>query len=76
MLLPETDYYQALSIAEKLRRLIEAHEIYFEDIPIRVTVSLGATMANLQNENTQSLIQTADSNLYCAKRDGRNRVYG
>lgn len=76
LLLPETDYYQALTIAEKLRHLIELQEIFFEDVPIRVTVSLGVTMANLQNETTQSLIQNADSNLYCAKRDGRNRVYG
>ncbi len=61
------------AIAEKLRVVTGKSELLWEDTPIRVTISIGATMV-LKGDNASSLIQRADEALYQSKNDGRNRV--
>lgn len=58
------------SLAEKLRKLIEAYP--FAEVG-KVTCSFGATEYK-SGDNEESLIRRADSNLYQAKESGRNRV--
>lgn len=69
MILPETDAAGAAIVAERIRCNIEAHEW-----PLRqCTVSIG--VANRRNgETVEALLHNADSALYKAKRQGRNRV--
>jgi len=76
LLLPETDYNQALQIAEQLRMLIEQQEVFFEGLRIRVTSSLGVASVDERVKTTMSLIKRADECLYLAKQSGRNRVCG
>lgn len=76
LLLPETEHWQALQIAEKLRQRIETQEIFFDGMRLRVTLSLGVANATPEMLTPDQLIQTADSHLYHAKRSGRNRVCG
>jgi diguanylate cyclase (GGDEF)-like protein len=66
---------QALAFAERARKAIEFHRIVWEDTHIPVTVSLGlaSSQGAAQNE-LDHLIAQADSKLYQAKRNGRNRV--
>ena len=79
VLLPQTTEAQALVIAERLRTVIAALSVPVdEDDPegacVRVTVSIG--VAALERAGTQltTLLAAADSALYRAKQDGRNKT--
>ncbi len=74
ILLPETDLFQASSIAERLRRAIEEAPIVTEQGPITITVSLGVSRAGRNLDNLVTLIEQVDAALYQAKQNGRNRV--
>lgn len=67
---PCTPKFGVLSQAERLREVVEAHT--FKDLNRPLTISIGA--ADSAGKNSPALvIQEADSNLYAAKRSGRNR---
>ena len=60
-------------IAEKVCRLVAQSGLSRGADCLRVTVSIGCTMA-LPTDNTFTLIQRADKALYQSKHEGRNRV--
>ena len=62
-----------LMTAERNRKLVEVSALDAGSSQIRVTVSIGATMARM-DDTPQSLLKRADSLLYRAKAGGRNRV--
>ncbi len=62
-----------LLTAERSRRLVAVSALDTGSSQIRVTVSIGATMAQA-DDTPQSLVRRADSLMYCAKAGGRNRV--
>ena len=65
----------SLQLAERLRRTVEQCCIRLSDeLEIRVTISIGVAswFTGLQNED--ELIKEADTSLYLAKKNGRNRV--
>jgi two-component system cell cycle response regulator len=72
----------ARTLAERLRRLVEAMKVVKDGIPLSVTVSIGITVfpvegaaAEATSEKTGSrMIELADAALLRAKRAGRNRV--
>jgi diguanylate cyclase (GGDEF)-like protein/PAS domain S-box-containing protein len=79
VLLPSTELTGALTVAERVRAAVEAHEVLGEPDEhgqreaIRTTVSLG--VAELRgDEPFESLLKRADRALYAAKDLGRNRV--
>ena len=75
MLLPQTDMSNAVAFAERLRTGIEHMEIPVEFRHLKVTVSIGVTTYMPRARLTvNELINIADSALYDAKRNGRNRV--
>lgn len=61
------------SIAEKIRILIEKSYIIYNNKKLKVTISIGASMAK-QDETIKHLIARADELVYKSKEDGRNRV--
>lgn len=71
MLLRGQGLDQAESIAERLRKQIEAMAGLPE--PIRVTVSIGVAMRRPE-DSAASLLKRSDEALYASKRGGRNRV--
>lgn len=83
VILPETDSVGALTVAETVRQAIEELKIPHagnREGDGYVTVSGGATTAVASLRGTikmpEGLLLTADSALYRAKRQGRNRVEG
>lgn len=75
VLMPDTDYWQAEAVAERVRQSIS--ERSFEigaDRHLAVTVSAGVTLNEARSDTPETLIKRADVALYRAKREGRNRV--
>lgn len=60
-------------MGQRLRRLVEKSFLLVAGERLRVTISLGATMA-LPEDSLHSLLQRADMLMYQSKRAGRNRL--
>jgi diguanylate cyclase (GGDEF)-like protein len=75
LILPQTPLEGALVVAERLREAVEASVIPHEASQISpfVTISVGVTCST-EAVNVQTFFAQADSALYEAKRQGRNRV--
>jgi diguanylate cyclase (GGDEF)-like protein len=75
VILPTTELLTARRVAERLRAAIEATAIPLETTTLHFTASLGlAIYTRHDRDSTEQFIACADQQLYCAKRDGRNRV--
>jgi diguanylate cyclase (GGDEF)-like protein len=75
LVLPETTNQGAVQMAGRLRELIAARPLIFEDKPFSITVSLGVVTTEGDESMTPTeLIRLADEKLYEAKNTGRNRV--
>ena len=70
VVLPKTDLHNALALAERFRRAVEASSWSRRD----VTVSVGAATLTLTMPDPAALVTAADKALYRAKAQGRNRV--
>ena len=65
---------QAADVAERIRAEIESIPPVELSLTERITVSIGVAVADEQATDVRALIETADSALYRAKKQGRNRV--
>jgi diguanylate cyclase (GGDEF)-like protein len=74
LLLPATDKSGALVIAERVRAELEALNISFRDIEVRVTASFGVAEHVRGARQLDDALLRADVALYRAKRNGRNRI--
>jgi diguanylate cyclase (GGDEF)-like protein len=76
VILPDTSADGALTVAETIRRRVQAQDILQGgDDTVAVTVSVGcATCVPAQGANAFDLLAAADRQLYVAKAAGRNRV--
>lgn len=76
VVLPGLKKKDAKMIAEKLRKLIEDHDFFNEEVQShdKLTISIG--VANFPDDSKQpsQLLKLADKALYQAKNEGRNRV--
>lgn len=80
-LLSESSEITASDIAERIRRSVENLPIHWNGQLVPVTISIGTatfdpnrSLQDSASRTAKELIQAADSALYAAKRDGRNRV--
>lgn len=76
ILTPHTTVAGATEIAERLLRRIEAHSFELDPgwPPLRVTCSAGVAGLGEGLDASEGLLQAADTCLYRAKQEGRNRV--
>jgi diguanylate cyclase len=74
LVLAETKARPARTVAEKIRRVIEASALMHERTTIRVTVSAGVGEVDPQRDSLETLLNRVDAALYRAKQSGRNRV--
>lgn len=70
ILLPDTNVFGGISLAEKIRMYISKYEFPQAG---HITISLGVSEYYI-NESKESIFERADRALYLAKRRGRNRV--
>jgi len=76
VVMPDTDLAKAFGVAERLRQQI-AHEPFSNpqsEQGLKVTASVGLATLESIDDTPETLLKRADQALYCAKRDGRNRV--
>lgn len=77
IVLPETSLDQAVSVAERVRRAVEDLKIPHPNSEVSdyITVSIGVTsIIPRRGLEISEIIKRADTALYRAKREGRNRV--
>jgi diguanylate cyclase (GGDEF)-like protein len=79
VVLSATDRSGAVTVAEKIRATIEATRMQINNTSCSVTISAGISIVNSKIANTpvqdvEDFIRIADSQLYEAKSNGRNRV--
>ncbi|SAK91423.1 GGDEF domain-containing protein [Caballeronia temeraria] len=77
LLLPCTNFEDAMIVAEKVRREIGETPVDVQGARVPVTASVGAARARTGvTSSYEALINEADAALYTAKRGGRNRAIG
>ncbi len=80
VVLPETSYANALSVAEKIRQVLAATPFVTRAGPVPVTASFGVAASGVHGPDltlkVETLLRTADESLYRSKEDGRNCTTG
>lgn len=74
VLMHAVDAKGIITVAQNLRRAIEALSIKHQGQNLSVAISVGGAMARLEDRDIQDVIERADGALYKAKAAGRNRV--
>jgi len=80
IVLPETEVKRAISQAERLRKNVSKRIIEIPKKKLKISASFGVTGFNSDSPESlisyEGLINCADSFMYQAKEEGRNRVIG
>ena len=71
---PKSTASQAAAAAERFREAVASHATLHGDVKLTVTISLGVAGRTPVMESPDDLLRAADSALYTAKAEGRNRV--
>ena len=74
LVLSDTDAERTYDVAERIRVAMEGHVTEYESNKITRTISTGVAVSGDGSANLQEMIDKADSALYRAKENGRNRV--
>ena len=75
IILPNTDKDGATALAEQVRFCLENQRIQYEELELSISVSIGCYAAVAEmNSVSADYIQAADTALYQAKNEGRNKV--
>ena len=76
VVMPDCDLDKAVQVGERLRQCIAAapFEVGGKAGTLLVTASVGVAALEVAGDTPELILKRADQALYCAKRDGRNRV--
>ncbi|MBI5181039.1 MAG: diguanylate cyclase [Nitrospirae bacterium] len=77
VLMSDVDKKEGAIVAEKLRKKIGVYPfpaLQKDAEPLKATISIGVAEYSADMNSTDDLVKSADSVLYKAKKDGRNRV--
>jgi diguanylate cyclase (GGDEF)-like protein/PAS domain S-box-containing protein len=74
IILVQTSLAEALVIAERLRLALAETPIKTSYGTVQITLSIGVAAMTVQTTQLADILNEADLALYCAKRNGRNRV--
>ena len=74
-ILPDTSLQKALSLCERFRKRVKRHDFTYEELTLKITVSIGVTARPINSDTTgKQLVDAADKALYTAKRQARDKV--
>lgn len=73
VILPELEITAANKVAEKIRKSIQALKLKIDGKVVQVTISGGIAQIH-ENDTPESIFERADTAMYLAKKQGRNRV--
>lgn len=77
IIMPETEFGEAMQLAERLRNTIEQHRFNVSNkTVINITVSIGVASFPKHGISAQEIYYSVDQALYKAKESGRNCVIG
>jgi len=71
VIFPETSLQEALDLAVRIKEIIILSE---QDLPCKLSVSIGGTLVKLSDQSSQDVFLRADAALYKAKAKGKNQV--
>lgn len=74
MILPNTGIENAVILANRIREEVSSQTLNIDEKNIKFTVSIGLTSLSYDDMSFDSALARADSALYTAKENGRNRV--
>lgn len=76
VVMPDTDLNKAYLVGERLRECFATAPFYAGERigGLDVTASVGVAALEFPDDTPELILKRADQALYCAKRDGRNRV--
>lgn len=74
VILPNSDAANAETVAQRIRRAIEARSIEAGSAELRITISIGVTLITGTDPTPDAPLIRADHALYAAKEGGRNNV--
>lgn len=74
VLLPSAGPRDAIQIAERVREMLTEMKVPTTSGSITMTVSIGIGVLAKPEGTVESMLLAADKALYCAKKEGRNRV--
>ena len=74
IVIPNTDFIRGYELAERLCHFVEHNPISTKVGQIPITISLGVAEITSDTPNLAALIDQADTAMYNAKKDGKNRV--
>ena len=77
VLLNKANQKNAVSVAERIRKNIAAHDFFYQGQHMKVTVSGGVSVFDIEENPVSSakvLVDQADQAMYVSKRSGRNCV--
>jgi two-component system cell cycle response regulator len=76
VVMPDADLAKAYLVGERLRQCIAAAPFFAGERVggLDVTASVGVAALEFADDTPELILKRADQALYCAKRDGRNRV--
>ena len=74
VLMPQTDTISAYQIADRLRENVSKESINTGTECLQITVSIGLSHLDTEDEDIHMLMKRADTALYKAKETGRNQV--
>ena len=72
LLLPDTDYNGALQVAQKLLDIFD-ESFLIDKYELTLSVSIGIAIFPIDGADKETLFKNADSAMYRAKKEGRNR---
>jgi diguanylate cyclase (GGDEF)-like protein len=75
IVLPGASHSTAMSVAERMRKEVQATPVVVNGVTLNLTISAGVACTDIfSSATTEELINHADMALYAAKDAGRNRV--
>lgn len=64
----------AVNVAERIRKTVEAYEFNFQGHRLNVTISVGVGEKTNSSETAEAFLQRVDGASYVSKKSGKNRV--